>query len=570
MKNNLDSITNSLIAGKTKQAIDKLLKLNESLENENDDVLNEIRNNVVLISSTFEENRKKQNLSLKTAEEISIQKNKIIISILNILNDYKNYFKEKISIKERKGEPGLFSKVSANKMMTDLCTYIKVAKSIRVIGEGRQEKFDKEPISSISNYYDALIERCSHDFDGKHPLTYRRITNRALSRKYKTHLENCFQLVEKNKNNLKVIFYGDLCLAYTYFIIDTIDGESMLILNAYVEDNDIEVIDTKMVYYTYDKETINEFKKHFKNAWEKEANSNLVIKDLKEYKFFTPFDSDIDKRLNNVIKYSKRIPKNSIRIEHLRYHVREFEKRLKGIVYSKLEVPHTDKNQRISTAYLWYLKTLEKGCNYKTVSVLEFWKGMQDFNRFLNAHRDRFEKRDNAGSVTRIYVIDEDQITDLDYIKSHGDIVSENFELAKEFPENYEFKVLFVKDYNNFLSTNRNFAIWSKDNKYRTVFLSEYPSNFTRKGKTNIYFIEDWNNEHKNYFSNRSKYLKASNSINKRLKESFAQKDKLKYYFHNIENESNLKSLTKEEIETADNRLKFLLKCGVDVERYLY
>lgn len=566
----LESIISYLVEGKTRQAISSILSLIKVLNQGKEHIdLNEIQNEVVLISSTFESLNKSNNLGLESKADHDIQKNKIVVSILSVINDLKKYLTKYEKTEIDRIDIGVFQKAQANKKMDEICDWVEKARSIRVIGSNRQEKFEKEPLNCIKNYYEAIQKRCSHDFDGKHPLVYRRITNRNLTKKYHLHLRECFQETEKNKNNFKVIFYGELHLIFTYLIIDTIYNESILILNLYTEDNDIEIFDTSVVYFTKDVAIIDQFKSHFKCAWSKEKDVNLVIKNIKEFNFSTPFDKKIDHGIKNILKYAKRIPKNSVRYDHLRYHTREFEHRLKGIVESQLTVPHTDRNQRISTAYYWYLKNLSKGCSYKTISVLEFWEGRHNFKRFLDLHREAFERVDNRGLVTRIYIIDDEKINSPEYIKRQKKIVHLNFELAKEFSENYQYVVLFVENYLSFLSTNRNFAIWSKDNNYRVVFLSEYPSNFVRKGKTNIYFLEEWNTEHPKYFNNRTKYIKASGTINKWLKESFNQKEKLGLVYNNSKCKES-KKMDEAEIKKYQDRIKFLQACDVSVERYFY
>lgn len=572
MEEKLNEVVGCLLESRIKPALENLRLIVSEIKNNksSNDIISDIEKLLVVKFNDFIENTNQENYNTRTQEEIDIRRNRLLVSLMDIVNRLRKYASIEISINNRETKTGVFYKADANELMHEICEYIVRAKSIRVIGESRGGKYEKEPIQCIEDYYKAIENRCSHDYKGKHQLVYRRITNKQLSKQTLKHLKKCYQGAEKNKNTFKVIFHGNLHLAFTYMIIDTIDKESILILSLYTKDNDIEIFDTSVAYYTFDTDTISKFKLHFQNAWEVEANSSILLKDLKEFLFYTPFNKEVSKRIEDIKKYSNEIPKDSIRLDHLKYHLKEFGKRLGQLSLSKIEVPHTDKNQRITTAYRWYLKSLTKGCNYKTISVLEFWQNIQEVDQFLRMHRDTFENEKGSGTITRIYVVDSRKLKDKKYIESQSEVLTKNFELAKEFPENYDFLVLFVDNYESFLSTNRNFAIWSKDNKYRVVFLSKYARDFTERGVTNIFFVEEWNNLNSLNLDNKDRYTKASRSIARSTNKVIAQNANLRKALAHRNSTSQLTSMNKEDIQKSKEQLNFLEACGVDVERFLY
>lgn len=568
----LNTAISFLIEGNTDLSLQELERLLTSMKKTNPDpsIIGKLEGKYIQIANRFHTNQKEETYATKTGEEIKVEKNAIVVAILSLLEELRKVTESKLSIKEKEKREGVFLKRRADEMMGEVCTYIEKAKSIRVIGANRQEKYEKEPVACISEYYATIEKRCAHDFEGLHPLTYRRITNRDLSRSTINHVEKCFVGAEKNKNTLKVLFYGKLHLTYTYLLIDTIDGDSILILNLYTKDNDIEILDTSFAYCCFDEPTIKEFKVHFQNAWDTESELSLVLKDRKEFSYYIPFDPEVENKMTKIRKHAFHIPKESIRLEHLKYHLREFSKRLGQLGESLIPVPHTDKNQRISTAYKWYIKTLARGCSYKTISVFEFWDGIQNLDIFLAIHRDRFESKEESGNVTRIYIVDNTRLIDSNYIQTQKEIIRKNFELAKEFSNNYDFLILFVDDYERFLNINRNCAIWSKDNEFRVVFLSKYPRDFSERGVTNIHFIEEWNNFNPINLKRKERYTRASNQIARSTKMALKQNSMLKEVWQHRENLTGIKKLKKDVVEKALEQIKFLSLCNVDIDRYLY
>jgi len=143
-----------------------------------------------------------------------------------------------------------FTKINSEDSTRLVIQKIKEARSMKVIGMGRQDVAEATSSNHVLDYYDAIERRFK---DPNNPFSIKRVTQHRLKPKFVKHLKKCFQIVkdqDDQQNKYDLILYGDLKITYTYYIINSVNNESSLFLTLSTENLDIDAIDNSLVFHT--------------------------------------------------------------------------------------------------------------------------------------------------------------------------------------------------------------------------------------------------------------------------------------------------------------------------------
>ncbi|MGB0525092.1 MAG: hypothetical protein ACPGJS_19115 [Flammeovirgaceae bacterium] len=553
MNDEIQRIKELIFKSKLKLAIGSIRKL---LDNYKSNLINgdyaSFEEELVVLAQDFERLSKDKRIRTEDSSFINTEINRIALSILQLLTAIEQSLHQNvISFSDIKGGLKL---IDSNRGMEMACKAIRKAQSMRVIGSGRQDLVEDSLNPYILDYYKEIESRLADSGDGK--FVIKRITQHLLKDTFRTHLERCYKILgNSSKNKFDIVLYGNLRLAYTYAIIDSHEkNQSILFLTLHTKNNDIDVIDTSMVFYSQDISIIQKFKTHFDQFWEKEGVKGRVIKSQDDFEKYIPFDNQLFKSYSEVKNFIKRVPNNSIRMDHLKYEIDLFHRRLKGLDDCELRISHTHKNQRMSHCFFWYMSELQQGMSYKTISLDRFWYCLYDIERFI-------EKQEVAllqgAKIERIFQVNSNKLEDKEYFEAQQRIIYKNLIQHQKF-DNYTFSILFSED-DKELYRRRNFAIWSDDNKdYQVVFLLRYGQ---KDAQTVLYFINRPKNKKLSSIphDNEEKLNTATNQFNRGKQVIIAQNKRLLKY---------LSQGTK--VHEFEQKITFLKKCGVpNVADYL-
>ncbi|MFK8101159.1 MAG: hypothetical protein AB8G15_01490, partial [Saprospiraceae bacterium] len=407
-------------------------------ELEDDTVFKKFEEDITILSAFYNRVENSKKVAILNTKEYQIDLNIITQNLFSLLNEITENISNNDILFEKfvKGNVDVhqgFHKEDINKTLIKAAKLIEKAKHFRVVGVGRQYINKFRNIESINKYYKAIEDRIN-DIKMEDRFRYRRITIMELTQEFQTHLAKCFDHADQanNKNKAELILLEDIEMQFTYFIID----EDIVVINLYTYSNE-NVLDCPHAYWSNEPETINLFINHFDRVWRREHHCGNIISSKKEYNEFIPFNLDLLTNLRDIKSYIKRLPRESARTSWAINELTQTKERLKGLTEYSLGIKNKVTNGKLLVLFSYYVRQLNKGNKYLTISFFEFWENItsEDTNEFYNANRMALG---NGADITRVYLIDSSKITTDRYISKQKLIIKMHCNLMKSFA-NYQF-----------------------------------------------------------------------------------------------------------------------------------
>ncbi|MCG8330179.1 MAG: hypothetical protein MI974_20945 [Chitinophagales bacterium] len=503
-----------------KELIASAIKSDESLSVILKKFENEIDVQLAFFNRIEDINRRSQ----ISRDDYNIDINTINSSFLNTLNKIEERISKDSIFQIHLDQDSLtldngFQKEKIAETMLNSIEFIKKAKHFRVAGIGRQYIGQVKNIEIINSYYEAIEKRLSQNTP-RDRFRYRRITIMELEDNFKQHLNKCFENCEQNDNQTEVILLEDIDMQFTYYIIDT----SIVVINLYTYSRD-NVLDCPYAYWSNDPDTIDLFINHFDRAWRRETHFGNIITSKDEFQEFIPFNESLLSGLREIKKYIKKLPNSSIRTAWAVNEINQTKDRLKGLVEYSLGIKNKITNGKLLTIFSYYVRRLNENDKYHTISFFEFWENItsEDTRDFYNANRSALIK---GANITRIYIINNNNITLDKYIASQRVILEQHLKLAETY-SNYKFKILFYPSdkYMRLLFEYKNFAIWYGQNE-TIVFKPEYVNSTggsVYPKMTSLYYIDKNKVGHPSYIDNLEVLNNSEIDFNDIIKEQKSQ-----------------------------------------------
>ena len=510
----------------SKENIESCIEKLEEVLNHNTGIMNDL----FLVLGRFSSLKRKVNQKVISFDQEEIERNKIRISLLDIidnikeddLNDFASLKAEILDINEGIDDYPFYSFEGLQvgnfiEIMQEAINLIQNATYLKVIGSARQDLMAITDVPLMEKYLAAIETKLLDEKPGS-PFYYRRITTQNLKSKFLDHIVNCFEISEKTGNQAEVVLEQDIDLTVTYFIID----DKMLVFNLYTT-IDIGLKDNTMLLKSTDVEVINQFSKHFQEAWDAARYKELVIDNLEQFNLVIPVKKSIYKKMEKIRSCLRSIPNNSIRMDHAHREIEQTCSRIIGLMKYSLNIEHKLANGKLLSVFYRYINELTDGGSYEVLSFYEFWKNLSDLDTFIISHENALVR---GAKILRIYVIDNNKIKNKSYYEKHTDIIKKNLLLQKKY-NNYEFKILFSNNYKELLDLYENFGIWEQGSE-KIVFFPEHDTPEYPIGKTSLYFINDDHPDHNDYGRNKARYERARNILEMRYHEQQKSQETLK------------------------------------------
>jgi len=375
------------------------------------------------------------------------------------------------------------SRVDSEEAMRLAIDEIKDARSMKVIGMGRQDVAEATANNHVLDYYSAVENRFQNP---ERPFSIKRITQHKLKPKFVKHLKKCFQIVSdqgEQINSYDLLLYGDLKITYTYYIINSNAGESSLFLTLNTENYDIDAIDNSLVFYSRSHEIITKFNDHFDQFWRVESKQGRKISDIFNFDRYVPFDGPLYNQYNEIKHIIKRIPDDSVRMRHLKTELDIFHRRLKGLDDCVMTYTHTNSNQRVTDCFIDYFTGLRDGHkSYRTVSFPQFWEAMYHIPTLIEKQAIALA---GGAKMERILLLDSAKLDEYEISRALQIAIPRNYMHHQKY-SNFCFTILFSRDPEE-MKVRDNFAIWkNEDLDYRVLFDMKY--GHESQSTTTVYF----------------------------------------------------------------------------------
>lgn len=247
---------------------------------------------------------------------------------------------------------------------------------------------------------------------------------------------------------------------------------------------------------------------YFRRVWREVEKNTNVINSYENYKKVIPFY----RHLNEYSKQIKKALSNiSVHPEIEKNHaIKEIEYaaiKLGSLAENRMEINHTIANGSLVQLLCMYMEQMKSNDIYETVTFYRFWKEIVDRgSREPDFVGKTKECLSNGAKISRIMIIDDAKIEypsnfiadsseniemfsrHLDYCMVIRKAVNKNIEIVKEFPEQYDFRILFSRKHDEYFHDFYNFALittFDKESKKSTQILFE-PDAFTKSESTKL------------------------------------------------------------------------------------
>lgn len=186
-----------------------------------------------------------------------------LIYILFKIEDLRN--EQSYNIKTIKSSFNGLNRIGNDEGMELIIKEINKASEYRIIGVGRQYIIDKLDDKVVKKYMKSIEKRVSQ----KQYFIMKRITKDHLNSYFLNHLNKLLSEGSRNRHSVQIACNNIVTSSIQYVVID----ERLVIVNV---TNPVigDVNDTKLNFYSYNKEVVKEFKEHFDRIWENEQKIN--------------------------------------------------------------------------------------------------------------------------------------------------------------------------------------------------------------------------------------------------------------------------------------------------------
>jgi hypothetical protein len=397
--------------------------------------------------------------------------------------------------------------------------YIANCENIRAIGTAQQDHKNPKIKEAIARYLTATTNRLNSQ---KRQVKYRRISNISLNDEFQGHVREVLAANNVRFHDIEMIFYNHFTPFYTYLIID--DKFMMLSINHPPKSDSY----CEYCLVCENKQVIDLFTTQFIKIFEKERDVRRAVKDIVDFEKSQTFDRIIYSGLENILSGIDIIPNMN---EHYKRYIipelSQMQKSIKGLSDQKLEINHTISNGNLLSVFCQYMDGLSKNDVYTTITFFEFWydivnKGKREPD-FIESNIKALK---NGAIISRLLVIDENIIKaymnkrqfnreevvadmkELTYFFGIQKVIKLNLKIAREFPENYSFRILISKNHKELRQDFFNFAIL-KINGLENEKILFQPSNTAQIESTTILFYSDlMPDKHQRQFDKKEKQLK--------------------------------------------------------------
>jgi hypothetical protein len=248
---------------------------------------------------------------------------------------------------------------------------------------------------------------------------------------------------------------------------------------------------------------------HFDRVWRREKYLGKIISTKHDFDKFFPYNDRIWKGISEIKKSLKRLPIDSARTGWALNEIEQTKERLEGLANFDLKIRNKVTNGKLLSVFSYYVRRLRETGKYDTISFLEFWEHItsEDLRTFYNANEMALK---HGAKITRIYVVNEDNIKDEQFLKKQIPIISTHTELTEKH-KNYKFKILFLdtENYYQYLLDYKNFAIWESRNEI-IIFKPEYSYSSNQINffpeNTRLLYIDMDDAKHNNFHENIEVY----------------------------------------------------------------
>jgi len=220
---------------------------------------------------------------------------------------------------------------------------VKTAKYMKIIGSGRQHHIENTNSNEIRDYYQAIENRLSSSSNSGRSFSVQRVTQHQLKNKFREHLRKCLSITEEqeNKSLYSIVLYGNLMITNTFYILkDEEEGKSIIFLTHNIDNEEpFTNVDNVLVFKSEDQDIISTYEKYFDQFWEKEGKHGRSVSSLSEFEKYVPFNEQLYKKYNEIKNFIKRVPNESVRMQHLEYEINKIHERLRGLNNCNLRYP---------------------------------------------------------------------------------------------------------------------------------------------------------------------------------------------------------------------------------------